>query len=87
MTQITNQDLLERIVKSEQLISELAAKQEDTARKLDDLIESTTSLVAAFNAAQGAFQVLEWLAKVAKPMIFIIGVIGTAYMWFKGLKG
>lgn len=55
--------------------------------ELKALQESTKDLIIAFNAAHGAFQLLEWLAKVAKPLIFIVGFIGTAYMSFRGIKG
>lgn len=43
-------------------------------------------MVQAFNAAAGAFTALEWLAKVAKPIIYIVGAIGVTFMWFKGIR-
>ncbi len=46
--------------------------------------ENTKDMVSAFNAASGAFVALEWIAKVAKPIIYIVGIIGASYMWFKG---
>ncbi len=45
--------------------------------KVDALKQDTSGLVVAFNAAAGAFQVLEWLAKLAKPLLFI-GALVTA---------
>lgn len=41
--------------------------------KVDKVAEDTEGMVAAFNAAAGAFTVLEWLAKVAKPLLWISG--------------
>lgn len=35
------------------------------------LQEDTAGMVEAFNAAKGAFTVLEWLAKIAKPLIVV----------------
>lgn len=41
--------------------------------------ENTNELVELFRAAQGAFKVLNWLARVAKPLIYIVG-LGTALL-------
>ena len=34
-------------------------------------------MVKAFNAAQGAFKVFEWIAKLAAPVIWVVGAIGV----------
>ena len=39
--------------------------------KVDKVAEDTEGMVAAFNAASGAFTVLEWLAKIAKPILWV----------------
>jgi hypothetical protein len=50
--------------------------------KVDKVATDTEGMVAAFNAASGAFTVLEWLAKVAKPIIFIGSIIaGITALW------
>lgn len=50
--------------------------------KVDCIDANTKGMVAAFQAAQGAFTVLEWLAKVAKPLLWIAGVfVATATFW------
>ena len=56
--------------------------------KVDKLQADTASVVSAFNAAQGAFTVLEWLAKAAKPLLWITGTI-AAFMalWSSSHKG
>jgi len=41
--------------------------------KVDRIDQATADVVSAFNAAQGAFTVLEWLGKLAKPIIWIGG--------------
>ena len=46
--------------------------------KVDKLNKETTEVVKAFSAAQGAFTVLEWIAKAAKPLLWIAGVV-TAF--------
>lgn len=50
--------------------------------KVDKVATDTEDMVSAFHAAQGAFTVLEWIAKVAKPIIFIGSIIaGVAALW------
>lgn len=69
---VTHLDLLERMIKLEE--------------EVKDLREDTKGVLSAFNAASGAFTALEWIAKIAKPMIYIGGLIIGAYLWFKGLR-
>ena len=45
--------------------------------KVNKVAKDTEDVVAAFKAAAGAFMVLEWLAKVAKPMLWIGGTIAA----------
>lgn len=46
--------------------------------KVDRIEKGTANVIAAFNAAQGAFTVLEWLGKLAKPVIWFGGLIAAA---------
>lgn len=41
--------------------------------KVDKVAKDTEDVVSAFKAAAGAFLVLEWIAKVAKPFLWIGG--------------
>lgn len=43
--------------------------------KIDAIDKNTKDVVAAFGAAQGAFTVLEWLGRLAKPILWVGGVI------------
>ncbi len=45
--------------------------------KVDKVAEDTEGMVKAFNAASGAFTVLEWVAKVAKPVLWIVATIAA----------
>ncbi len=45
--------------------------------KVDKVAQDTVDVVAAFHAAQGAFTVLDWIAKAAKPILWIAAVIAT----------
>lgn len=43
--------------------------------KVDKVASDTEGMVEAFQAARGAFTVLEWIAKIAKPVLWIVGSI------------
>ena len=54
--------------------------------KVDRLNDSTAEVVSAFGAAKGAFLVLDWIAKIAKPILWVAGlgaVIVALYERFK----
>jgi len=63
----------------------VAGKSEATKR-----VESSTSeLVEMFKAFQGAFQVLQYIGKLAKPLGAIIGAgvaVAAAWTAFRGTK-
>ena len=64
MAEITHKEIYERLLAVE--------------AKVDKLNEETENVVKAFSAAQGAFTVLEWIARAAKPLLWIAGVV-TAF--------
>jgi hypothetical protein len=45
--------------------------------KVDKVAQDTADVVTAFHAAQGAFIVLDWIAKAAKPILWVAGTIAT----------
>jgi hypothetical protein len=57
MEDISHREIYDRLVAVEQ--------------KVDRVEENTAGMVKAFEAARGAFLVLEWLARLAKPIPFI----------------
>jgi hypothetical protein len=48
--------------------------------KVDSIEKNTQEVVKAFNAAAGAFQVLEWVAKAIKPLIVIGAFFGAIWL-------
>jgi len=60
---ITHKEIYDRVVRLEE--------------KVDRIDKNTDGMVSAFQAAQGAFTVLDWLAKAVKPIIWI-GSLGVA---------
>lgn len=65
MEEVSHKQIYDRLVEVEQ--------------KVDHIDENTKGLVAAFKAAEGAFTVLNWLAQLAKPILWIVGV--SAVVW------
>ena len=54
--------------------------------RVDILSTDTKDVIAAFQAASGAFKVLEWIANIAKPILTIIASIGAAFLYMKGIR-
>jgi hypothetical protein len=58
--------------------------------KVDNIEKNTQDVIKAFNAASGAFMVLEWIAKAVKPIIIIGAFFGAIYLAidnkFQGVK-
>ena len=66
--EITHKEIYERLVSVED--------------KVDRIDENTKEVTAAFTAAKGAFIVLELIGKIAKPILWIVGVCSTiALLW------
>ena len=64
MEEVTHKEIYDRLVAVES--------------KVDKLHNETEQVIKAFSAAQGAFTVLEWIARAAKPLLWIAGVV-TAF--------
>ena len=61
MDEVSHKEILDRLVAVE--------------KKVDDVHTETRTMVKAFEAVDGAFTVLGWIAKVAKPLLWIGGLI------------
>jgi hypothetical protein len=48
-------------------------------KKVDNIDENTAGLVKAFQAADGAFTVLNWLAQIAKPILWVVAGAAVIY--------
>lgn len=46
--------------------------------KVDSIDKNTKGLVEAFDALQGAFKVLGWVASAAKPILWVAGLVMAA---------
>ena len=61
-------------VSHEQIYNRLVAVEQ----KVDRIDSNTKGLVEAIDAAQGAVKVLGWIASLAKPILWIAGLVMTA---------
>ena len=72
MSDITHKEIYDRLVTLE--------------TKVDRIDANTSGMVTAFQAASGAFTVLEFIAKLAKPVLWIIGVGAAIAALWDGIK-
>jgi hypothetical protein len=72
--EVSHKEIYDRLVQVEQ--------------KVDTIDSNTKNMVSAFNAASGAFTVLEWLAKAVKPILIVGAFFGAVYatLTHKGLQ-
>lgn len=55
-------------------------------KKVDKIDKATVDVVAAFSAAQGAFVVLEWFGKIAKPILWVGGTITAIGVLWQNIR-
>lgn len=61
-------------VSHEQIYDRLVAVE----AKVDEIDKNTKDLVEAINAAKGAVKVLNWIASIAQPVLWVSGLILAA---------
>ena len=54
--------------------------------KVDAINTNTEGVVAAFAAAQGAFTVLEWMAKAVKPLLWLAAGASAIALFIQDYK-
>jgi hypothetical protein len=64
MSEVSHEQIYERLIAVEQ--------------KVDRIDNNTKGLVEAIDATQGAVKVLGWIASLAKPMLWIGGLVMAA---------
>ena len=70
--EVSHREIYERLCKVEQ--------------KVDKVSTDTEDMVSAFHAAQGAFTVLDWIAKVAKPILWVVATVTAVVTIFHNVK-
>jgi hypothetical protein len=64
MADISHEQIYERLIAVEQ--------------KVDRIDNNTKNLIEIINAAQGAIKVLGWIASIAKPILWVGGLVMAA---------
>lgn len=72
MEEVSHKEILDRLVAVEQ--------------KVDDVHTETRTMVKAFEAVDGAFTVLGWIARAAKPVLWIGGLITAIGLIYADLR-
>lgn len=70
-------------VSHEQIYNRLLAVE----AKVDEIDKNTKDLVEAIEAAKGAVKVLNWIASIAQPVLWISGlIIAAGAIWQTWIK-
>jgi hypothetical protein len=72
MEEVSHKEILDRLMAVE--------------NKVDQVHIETREIVRAFQAVDGAFTVLGWLAKAAKPLLWIAGLVTAIGVMYANLK-
>ena len=72
MEEVSHKEILDRLVAVE--------------KKVDEVHTETRTMVAAFQAVDGAFTVLGWIAKGAKPLLWVGGLITAISVLYAQLR-
>jgi hypothetical protein len=64
MQEVTHKQIYDRLIEVES--------------KVDEIDKNTKGLVEAIDALQGAFKVLGWVSSLAKPLLWISGLVMAA---------
>ena len=68
------------------LVSDLTQSVKGVTQNLETFKESTEDLVTVFNSLKGLSNILLWIGKIMKPLIWIAGIITAANLYFHGVK-
>ena len=67
-------------------IQHLSESSEMLHETLAPILKDLSQLVEMMNAAAGAFKVLEFLGRIAKPLLAILSLVAAGYAAFKQWK-
>ena len=70
-------EVMERISAIEREQCLINQRFETSAKAIENVQTNTQDMLTVFESWKGAMKVLEWIGKIAKPLIYIVG-LGTA---------
>jgi predicted RNase H-like nuclease (RuvC/YqgF family) len=68
-------------LKLQQQVAELERKLEHSSKEIEELNKNVFELIQVFRDFQGAQRVLEQIARVAKPVIYVLTVVAGYIAW------
>ena len=76
----------ERMTRIEGNADTLRAELASNTKATKEVADNTRELVDLFESFKGAFRVLNWIGKLAKPMAYIVGLFTAIAGFYAALK-
>lgn len=67
-------------------VAALTLSVKDVKENLETFKSSTQDLVTVFNSLKGLSNILIWIGKIMKPLIWLAGIITAVNLYFNGVK-
>lgn len=83
----TRQQINERFDKGSERMAAIERDLKTVAQELQELKQQLAEMLEFFSAMKGAFKVLNWVAKVAKPLAAIVMLGGACVSFWAAIKG
>lgn len=80
-------DVHERLDSGEARFRQIEQELAANTRATQELAASTAELVEFFSAVRGAFRVLNWIGKAAKPISYIVALGAAVLTFWSAMKG
>lgn len=83
----TRRQMNERFDKGSERMAAIERDLKAVAQELQELKQQLAELLEFFTAMKGAFKVLNWVGKVAKPLAAIVMLGGACVGFWTAIKG
>ena len=84
---VTRQQINERFDKGSERMAAIERDLKAVAQELQELKQQLAEMLEFFTAMKGAFKVLNWVAKIAKPLAAIVMLGGACVSFWAAIKG
>lgn len=84
---VTRQQVNERLDKGSERMAAIERDLKAVTQELYELKQQLADLLEFFTAMRGAFKVLNWVGKVAKPLAAIVMLGGACVGFWTAIKG
>ncbi len=84
---VTRQQINERLDKGSERMASIERDLKAVTQQLQERNQQLAELLEFFTAMKGAFKVLNWVGKVAKPLAAIVMLGGACVGFWTAIKG